>query len=268
MFMNQENLQSNKKVVNTRLSVTSDYSVITKNYDLFKDKLGYVLTLLSNNQNDQSLQELNQLLKEFPDEPLLLDYLAAVYKAMENEEMYKQVIYNNYRQFPYFLFIRCSYADLCLQEKRHTEAAKAVEYRFNLADLYPKKELFHIMEIIVFESFLTRYFCALKEYNRAMSCIHNLYMINPSIPQIKELSLFVLSDVLDNHLSIQNMNNLLFKYMQPDAKSCNCENQDCDCNAECGEECSGNCNCNDKTCSQQCNCQSGCKECDCGCHNE
>lgn len=268
MYMNQENSQLNKKIV-SRLSVTNDYSVITKNYDLFKDKLGNMLKLLSNNQNDQALQELHQLLKEFPDEPMLLDQLANINKVIGNEELYKQIVYNNYRQFPYSLFIRCSYADLCLKEKRHTEAAKAVEYRFNLADLYPKKEVFHIMEIIVFESFLTRYFSALKEYNRAMSCIHNLYMINSSIPQIKELSLFVLSDVLDNHLSIQNMNNLLFKYMQPDAKACNCESQDCDCTTGCSGECSCGCNCHDNAADKQCNCGSECKgQCDCGCHNE
>ena len=265
MHINQENTQSYKQ--GATIQISSDYSVISSNYNLFKDKFNEIMIFAFNDQQDQAIQELQSLLQQFPDEPLLLDYLADIYKRVGDQALYQQIIRNNYRQFPYSIFMRCAYADLCLKERRITEAAKAIDYTFDLAALYPKKEVFHIMEIITFQSFLTRYFCSLKEYNRAMSSIHLLYTIDKKLTAISDLSSFILFDILESNLSQDNVSHLLYTYQKASSNSCDCDDEDCDCDDACEGDCNCDCQCHDED--EDCTCESNCQNnCDCGCHNE
>lgn len=154
------------------------------------------------------IELLLSLVKKYPDEPMLAYHLANAYQSSGDESFAKQIEEDNYRKFPYFSLIRCSYVDKCLQEGNVMQAAAALDYTFSLSDLYPKRSTFHTMEVVIFESTLIRYFCKIKDFERAVNCIARLRAMHKDIPILQDLQNTVVICILQQNLSPQGLNSL------------------------------------------------------------
>jgi len=169
-----------------------------------------ILKLLTTD-SEKALELLLTLTKKHPDEPMLAYHLVDAYRRTNNNDLANQIIRNNYRRFPHFLMIRCDYVQLCLEEDKIMEAAAALDYKFDLMTLYPKKSDFHTAEVITFQSILVRYFCKMKDFNRAVIAFSELKAVNANLPPIKILQNFIVMSIMENNISYESLG-LLFDF--------------------------------------------------------
>lgn len=145
---------------------------------------------------------LQSIVTKHSDEPFFAYCLANAYSNSNQGEMANQLTKNNYRRFPLSLLARCDYASLCLDENRPTEAVAAIDYVFDLEKLYPNRSAFHQTEIMAFYSFLIRYSCVLKNFDRAVHYIETLSLLTTAdSPFIRSMSLIVMKNILEQKLS-------------------------------------------------------------------
>ena len=211
-------MNMNKELHDTITFNDHAISIVTDDSILFSPDLpnaaiinNEILDLLKTD-TAKTLTLLLDLVQKHEDEPFLASHLVETYRATNNEELAKQTIKNNYRKFPHFLISRCEFAALCLDENKIMEAAAALNYTFELTELYPKKSQFHLIEVITFQSLIARYFCALKDFNRAVACVEKLVEINKNIPIIESLQVNIIIETLKQHISPKNIEKLFTKH--------------------------------------------------------
>lgn len=150
----------------------------------------------------QEIDTLQSIVKKYNDEPLFAYYLVNACYNANQKEVADQLVRNNYQRFPLSILARCTYAMLCLEENRPTEALAAIEYTFELEKLYPKRSVFHFTEIIAFYSFIVDYFCKLKDFNRAVHYVDTLAALtHPDMPLVLSMSDVILVNIVTQQLS-------------------------------------------------------------------
>lgn len=209
MNINTTPLTKNNIDNNEAYYITTDSSILySENFPNAQELNKEIETLLFTDQN-KCIELLTSLIKTHPDEPILAYHLAYAYRKIGNDDFLNQIIENNYRKFPYFPVIRCDYVTKCLYEDRIMEAAAALNYTFYLPSLYPKRSHFHAVEILLFQSTITKYFCKIKDFERAVLCITQLQSINKAFPGINDLQNIITISILQEHLSTESIRNLL-----------------------------------------------------------
>lgn len=161
-----------------------------------------------------------QAIKKYEDEPLLAFEMEIMAQHSGNKALAKQMKEDNYRKFPFYLLIRCRYGFECLDNGKLIEAASAMNYKFDLKTLYPQRSDFHYLELSTFYVFVVRYFCELKDFNRAVSYFAELFAIDKSLAVISELRNIILAETLEQNLSPENIE-LLFTFGEDFAKEKN-----------------------------------------------
>lgn len=189
--------------------ITNDFSLFySASFPNRKETDEEIHLLLSTDIN-KCIELLTSLTKQYPDEPILAYYFAHAYAKTEKDEFRKQLEENNYRKFPHFPLIRYAYMDKCLSENKLMQAAAAIDYTFNIFNLYPKKPHFHLTEILLFQLTVARYFCKIKDFERAVFCITQLKRLNPRFPGITELQSIISVAIFQEHLSDESVHDLL-----------------------------------------------------------
>ncbi len=153
----------------------------------------------------EEIVELENLIKQYEDEPILASHLAAAYRNINNHDFADQIVRDNYRKFPFSIFARCDYAYLCLGENRPTQAAAALDYTFNIQDLYPKRSRFHLLELVKFQGLVANYFCSIKDFNRAVTALIPSLSLHKDISNIKNLRSLIISRILEDNLSAKSL---------------------------------------------------------------
>lgn len=136
----------------------------------------------------EAIKQLPPLIEKYPNDPILAGYLTVAYQCTKNEIMEKQTIIKNYQQFPDYLFARCSYAELCLKENRLSDAAHAINNKFNLKHLYPERSTFHVTEVIFHSSICAKYFCKMGNFDQADIFIDIIEQLDDEHPAIENLT--------------------------------------------------------------------------------
>ena len=187
--------------------IVVDKAILFNNPGNVAEEHDAIMKLLETDPS-QGAAQLELLYKKYDDEPLLGSHLTDFYQRLSKEEAANQMIKDNYRKFPLSIFSRCDYANLCIKEGHFIEAATAIEYTFDLAKLYPKRSHFHLLEVIEFQSLLVHYFCAIKNFGRAIASLSFLRTINKELPGIDRLRTIILTAALQETLSMQNIEEL------------------------------------------------------------
>jgi tetratricopeptide (TPR) repeat protein len=190
-------------------AISHDDSLLFCSNDLEIIKAHNELFLASKYNTENAIEIARQAINKYPDEPIFAYHLERLYLATEQEDMAHQVAEDNYRKFPLNLLIRSRYSITRLGTNKLLDAASAMAYTFDLSTLYPTKTTFHFVEIIAFYGFIVQYFCALKDFNRAASCIGELAAIDKKLPVIEQLSQLVIFESLAENLSHKNIELLL-----------------------------------------------------------
>jgi hypothetical protein len=208
MQLNQQKAATNT-AHHSEIRIVTDENLLFNNTELVAQE--YLKTLNSFTTPIEKIAKLEELVKKYHDEPALASHLASAYRDINDHEYADQIVRNNYRKFPLSIFARCDYATLCLEENRPAQAAAAIEYTFNLSNLYPKRSTFHLLEVIEFHRFLINYFCVIKDFNRAVHNLSLLQQIAEGLPLLDSLRSIIITAVLQENLSKDSLDKLFWK---------------------------------------------------------
>ncbi|MCF8037695.1 MAG: hypothetical protein K9K79_00115 [Desulfohalobiaceae bacterium] len=135
----------------------------------------------------QAIPELVDLLKKYPNLPMLYNYLSVAYAKTGQREKAEEVVRENYRRNPDYLFARLNYAELCRAQGEYEKIAEIFEHKFELKLLYPKRKRFHFSEVTNFMGLMGIYFVETGEREGAERYYEILKEIAPSNPRTKML---------------------------------------------------------------------------------
>lgn len=206
MHLNQQKPAAN--IHHTEIKIVADHALIFNNPEGVAPRFFEVLSS-SEMSPTESIAQLEKLIKEYNDEPILASHLATHYRRTGNHDYADQIVKNNYRRFPLSIFARCDYAMLCLEENRPTQAIAAIDYTFELVNLYPKRSQFHALEVIDFNGFLVHYFCVIKDFERAVYTLDLLQSFARDLPLLDSLRTVIITAILKENLSIESIKKLV-----------------------------------------------------------
>ncbi len=135
----------------------------------------------------RAIPELVDLVKKYPKLPMLYNFLSVAYSQAGQREKAEEVIRENYRRNPDYLFSRLNYAELCRAQGDYKQIAEIFEHKFDLKLLYPNRKRFHISEVASFMGLMGIYFWEMGEREGAERYYEILKEIAPSFPMTKML---------------------------------------------------------------------------------
>lgn len=155
---------------------------------LSKEELQKYVTLLEKAQLSPHdvFEEVKEFQKRHPTLPEALNLLTYLYIRKRNLKKVDELILECYEKFPHYLFARINYADLCLR-KRKFKKIPEIFSSFNLADLYPEKEIFHYTEVRGFMVTLGFYHHSMNKKNEARECLEQAKEVDPDHPSVELL---------------------------------------------------------------------------------
>lgn len=148
--------------------------------------------LLVDNRKDaeKALPRLLELKQQYPKIPLLYNYLTIAYGFIDTRQQ-KQAIRDNYQANPDYLFAKCHYAQLCLQEGELDKIPAIFDKKFDLKALYPRRNQFHATEYAAFAGVLCGYFKAIGEQDKARYMYDCMKELVPNQPETKQAKVLV-----------------------------------------------------------------------------
>jgi tetratricopeptide (TPR) repeat protein len=135
----------------------------------------------------RAIAELVDLIKKYPNLPMLYNYLSVAYSQAGQREKAEKAIRDNYRRNPDYLFARLNYAELCRAQGDYEQIAEIFEHKFDLKLLYPNRKRFHISEVANFMGLMGICFWETGEREVAERYYEILKEIAPSYPMTKML---------------------------------------------------------------------------------
>ncbi|VAW30051.1 hypothetical protein MNBD_CHLOROFLEXI01-2940 [hydrothermal vent metagenome] len=135
----------------------------------------------------EAIPELCELIKKYPQIPMLYNYLSVAYSRIGDGEKAEEITKTNIQRNPDYLFARLNYAEFFLQRKEYKKVAEIFDHKFDLKMLYPKRKRFHISEVVNFMGFIGVYFYEIGERDAAERYHEILQDIAPEYPMAKRL---------------------------------------------------------------------------------
>lgn len=133
-----------------------------------------------------AIPRLLELKREYPKLPLIYNYLSIAYGNVDREKQ-KECIRENYEKNPGYLFARCNYAQLCIQQGEYEMIPEIFERKYDLKLLYPRRSRFHVTEFISFTHAMGLYFNAIGDRKQAEMFYQQLQENVPDADETKEM---------------------------------------------------------------------------------
>lgn len=135
----------------------------------------------------EAIDRLNPLREKYPEYPRIYNYLARAYLLVGESEKVTEVIEENYRRNPEYLFAKVNYADMCLQEDSIEKIPAIFDNKFDLKLLYPERNEFHVTEAVAFFGLLGRYYFRINDIEKAKAMLEILEDIDPDAESTRVL---------------------------------------------------------------------------------
>lgn len=135
----------------------------------------------------KAIPELEEWLKKYPQIPMFYNYLSVAYSRIGDDKKVEEIIEQNVRKNPDYLFARLNYAELFMARGEYEKVAEIFDYKFDLKMLYPQRKRFHISEVANFMALVGIYFYEIGEREAAEKYYEILQQIAPSYLMTKML---------------------------------------------------------------------------------
>jgi tetratricopeptide (TPR) repeat protein len=131
------------------------------------------------NRPREAIPELLEWIEKYPNIPLFYNYLSVAYSRSGEHEKAEEMIRENYRRNPDYLFARLNYGELCLTKRDYDQIPDLFDHKFDLKLFYPKRRQFHISEVLGFMGLLGAYFFEIGEREVAQKYYEVLEHLDP-----------------------------------------------------------------------------------------
>lgn len=135
----------------------------------------------------QAIPELVELIEKYPNVPQLYNYLSVAYSRAGQVEKSEEVIQENLRRNPDYLFARVNYGEICLARGDYEAIAELFDHKFDLKLLYPKRNKFHVSEVMGLMGLAGMYFVGTGQREVAEKYYDILTQIDPKHPFTRRL---------------------------------------------------------------------------------
>ncbi len=130
-----------------------------------------------------AIARLERLIDQFPDVPILYNWLAMAYTRTADHARAEQLIRSNYQRNPAYLFARVNYAQLCLDDGQIDLAAQVMDHKFDLKLLFPERNLFHLTEFLAMSTLASSYALATGDLDTARRILDIMEDLAPDYEQ-------------------------------------------------------------------------------------
>ena len=145
------------------------------------------LYLLSGDNPRKAIHRLKELRLQYPEHPRIYNYLAKAYSYIRDAKKMIEVIEENYRRNPDYLFAKINYAQICLQRGEIHKIPIILDDKFDLKMLYPERNEFHVTEAVSFFGMLGMYFLKIDDMDQPKRMLKILEDLDPDAEMTKEL---------------------------------------------------------------------------------
>lgn len=153
---------------------------------------------INDNKNKRIIEELTQLIIENPTVPILKNYLSVAYNARGNYQ--KALEANNWlaTEHPDYLFARLNQAHACINDHQYEKVPEILGEALEIKQLYPERDIFHLVEITSFYKLTVRYFVAIENYELAENRLELMKDIAPKHHDTEEAERYLFAFRLKN----------------------------------------------------------------------
>lgn len=146
------------RVVNYKIT---NNAVIDPNFDSIseqdKSRITEIHKIIKTESAGSVIPELIRFIKKYPNVPILRNYLGVAYFATGQTGKLEEAATQLYIKFPDYLFARLNYAQICLMRKEYDKIPEILGHTFDLKELYPDRDEFHISEFVTFAGIVGEY---------------------------------------------------------------------------------------------------------------
>ncbi|HSI91147.1 MAG TPA: DUF1186 domain-containing protein, partial [Adhaeribacter sp.] len=133
--------------------------------------------------NKQIVDKLKTLIAEYPEVPVLKNYLSVAYVTQDRDEEARKVNKQILVQHPDYLYAKLNEAHFYLNKDMPEKVPEVLGKDMELKALYPHRNTFHFKEVTAFFNLAIRYFCAIGNLEQAQIRLDILEKIAPDEPE-------------------------------------------------------------------------------------
>ncbi len=148
------------------------------------DELYHELHINPNN----CIEDLEVLTERYSHIPLFYNYLYAAYAQTGQITKANNVMKENYKKNPTYLFALLNYSEYLINNGDFTKVAEVLNNKFDLNLLYPNRDTFHTTEVVNFHGVIGIYFILAGKTEKALRCLKILKAISPMDDHTKRLN--------------------------------------------------------------------------------
>ena len=137
------------------------------------------LNRLMHTDPGEVIQPLRELLARHPDVPAFCTWLAGAYALTGHPAEADAITRLNYERNPTYLFARIALAEQLLNQGR-LEEVPAMAGHFDLSEIYPRREYYHVSELAAVAALAVHYFLKIGQIEAAESW---LAMLEEYLPE-------------------------------------------------------------------------------------
>jgi tetratricopeptide (TPR) repeat protein len=134
------------------------------------------------NNPTAAIPKLEALLVRFPDEPMLLNWLASAMQSAGDMEKAEAIALRNFEANPDYLFAKVNYAHIRLAKGDLEAVERVLNKQFDLKLLYPERNAFHVTEFITLSHLMVSYWVKKGEFKTARLLFKTMEEIAPEHP--------------------------------------------------------------------------------------
>lgn len=135
----------------------------------------------------KAIARLNELRIQYPEHPRIYNFLAKAYLHLQDTTKLIEVIEENYRRNPDYLFAKINYAEICLNRGNVQKIPVIFDNKFDLKMLYPERDKFHVTEVVSFFGVLGIYFLKIHDMAQAREMLQVVKDLDPDAEITRDL---------------------------------------------------------------------------------
>jgi hypothetical protein len=177
------------------IKITEDPTFTGKLYGVNNNIIGKFQDIrdkIENKKDKKIIGELINLIDEYPEVPMLKNYLATAYTLRKMDKESKEIVLQTVVEHPDYLFGKLALANLYIDEKNYSKVPDILGNEMDIIKLYPDRKTFHASEVINFYKVAVRYFAAVKDLENARDRLNILTELAPEDLATQQAFQFVL----------------------------------------------------------------------------
>jgi hypothetical protein len=142
-----------------------------------------------------ALPVIEDLSKGYPEYAPFQDWLSGIHRALGDREKAEAAARQYHRRYPDRIHGMCYLARSCIDKGRFASVPALLRHRFDLPDILPSRQRFHISEVVAFSGVVGSYYALLGAMAEARAHHDLLVELAPTDPTTQALGDLLLGTV-------------------------------------------------------------------------